>query len=146
MTVDGRLLGKSPLTAEGLTPGPHTVVLENELGQVTQRVTIEAGTTASLVVPMTAPRNAPLSGWISINAPIDVQLYENQRLLGSSQTERIMVSVGRHELEVVNEALGYRASKTVNVTPGQTANIRLESAEGTDGAERRAVGRGLRRW
>ena len=126
VTVDGRLLGKSPLTAEGLTPGPHTVVLENELGQVTQRVTIEAGTTASLVVPMTAPRNAPLSGWISVSAPVDVQLYENQRLLGSSQTDRIMVSVGRHDLEVVNEALGYRASKTVNVSPGQTSTIKLD--------------------
>ena len=89
-------------------------------------MTIEAGTTASLVVPMTAPRNAPLSGWISVNAPVDVQLYENQRLLGSSQTDRIMVSVGRHDLEVVNEALGYRASKSVNVAPGQTANIRLD--------------------
>jgi hypothetical protein len=126
VTVDGRVLGKSPLTAEGLTPGPHTVTVENELGPVTQRVTIEAGTTASLVVPMAAPKNAPLSGWIAVSAPIDVQLYENQRLLGSSQTDRIMVSVGRHDLEVVNEALGYRASKTVNVAPGQTASIKLD--------------------
>jgi len=126
VTVDGRVLGKSPLTAEGLTPGPHTVTVENELGPVTQRVTIEAGTTASLVVPMTAPKNAPLSGWIAVNAPVDVQLFENQRLLGSSQTDRIMVPVGRHDLEVVNEALGYRATKTVNVGPGQTANLRLD--------------------
>ena len=126
VTVDGRVLGKSPLTAEGLTPGQHTVVVENELGPVTQRVTIEAGTTASLVVPMTAPRNAPVSGWISVSAPVDVQLYENQRLLGSSQTDRIMVPVGRHEIEVVNETLGYRASKIVNVSPGQTANLRLD--------------------
>jgi serine/threonine protein kinase len=126
VTVDGRVLGKSPLTAEGLSAGQHTVVVENELGPVTQRVTIEAGTTASLVVPMTAPRNAPVSGWISVSAPVDVQLYENQRLLGSSQTDRIMVPVGRHEVEVVNEALGYRASKIVNVGPGQTANIRLD--------------------
>ena len=126
VSVDGRPLGRSPLTAEGLTPGQHTVVLENELGPVTQRVTIEAGTTASLVVPMSAPRNAPVSGWIAVSAPIDVQLYENQRLLGSSQTDRIMVPVGRHDIEVVNEALGYRAAKTVNVTPGQTANIRLD--------------------
>jgi hypothetical protein len=126
VSVDGRSLGRSPLTAEGLTPGQHTVVLENELGPVTQRVTIEAGTTASLVVPMSTPRNAPVSGWIAVSAPIDVQLYENQRLLGSSQTDRIMVPVGRHDIEVVNEALGYRAAKTVNVTPGQTANIRLD--------------------
>ena len=126
VTVDGRVLGKSPLTAEGLTPGPHSVTVENDLGPVTQRVTIEAGTTASLVVPMTAPKNAPLSGWIAVNAPVDVQLFENQRLLGSSQTDRIMVSVGRHDLEVVNEAIGYRAVKTVNVAPGQTATIKLD--------------------
>ena len=143
VTVDGRVLGKSPLTAEGLTPGQHTVVLENELGPVTQRVTIEAGTTASLVVPMTAPRNAPVSGWISVNAPIDVQLYENQRLLGSSQTDRIMVSVGRHDIEVVNEALGYRASKTVNVATGADREHQARSPESADGPERRAVGGSL---
>ena len=57
---------------------------------------------------------------------MDVQLFENQRLLGSSQTDRIMVPVGRHELEVVNEALGYRAVKTVNVVPGQTASLKLD--------------------
>jgi hypothetical protein len=126
VTVDGRVLGKSPLTAEGLTPGPHNVTVENDLGPVTQRVTIEAGATASLVVPMTTPKNAPVSGWIAVSVPVEVQLFENQRLLGSSQTDRIMVSVGRHELEVVNEAIGYRAMKTVNVAPGQTANIKLD--------------------
>src|SRR5215204_1401994 len=126
VTVDGRVLGKSPLTAEGLTPGPHNVTVENDLGPVTQRVTIEAGATASLVVPMTTPKNAPVSGWIAVNVPVEVQLFENQRLLGSSQTDRIMVSVGRHALEVVNEAIGYRAMKTVNVAPGQTANIKLD--------------------
>lgn len=126
VTVDGRVLGKSPLTAEGLSSGQHTVTVENDLGAVTQRVTIEPGTTASLVVPMTAPKNVPVSGWIAVNAPIDVQLFENQRLLGSSQTDRIMVPVGRHELELVNEAIGYRAVKTVNVAPGQTANVKLD--------------------
>src|SRR5262245_3915659 len=117
VSVDGRPLGKSPLTAEGLTPGQHTVVVENDLGQVTQRVNIEAGTTASLVVPMTAPKGAPLSGWIAVNAPVDVHLYENQRLLGSSQTDRIMVQAGRHDLEIVNEALGYKTTRAVNVSP-----------------------------
>jgi serine/threonine protein kinase len=126
VSVDGRVLGKSPLTAEGLTPGQHTVVLENELGPVTQRVNIEAGITASLVVPMTAPRNAPVSGWIAVSAPVDVQLFENSRLLGSSQTDRIMVSVGRHDLEIINESLGYRATKTVNVGPGQVSTIKLD--------------------
>jgi hypothetical protein len=55
-----------------------------------------------------------------------VQLYENQRLLGSSQTDRIMVPVGRHDLEIVNEALGYKASKVVNVSPGGVATVKLD--------------------
>ena len=126
VSIDGRPIGKSPLTAEGLTPGQHTVVLENDLGAVTQRVTIEAGVTASLVVPLTAPKGAPVSGWIAVNAPVDVQLYENQRLLGSSQTDRIMVPVGRHDLEIVNEALGYKATKVVNVSPGGVATVKLD--------------------
>jgi hypothetical protein len=127
VSVDGRPLGKSPLTAEGLTPGQHTVLLSNDLGEATPRVSIDAGTTQSLVVPMAAtPRGAPVSGWIAVNAPIEVQLYENQRLLGSSETDRIMVPVGRHDLEIVNQTLGYRATRVVNVNPGQVANVKLD--------------------
>ena len=126
VSVDGHTLGKSPLTAEGLAPGPHTVVLVNELGSVTQKVNIEAGATASLMVPLTASRGAGVSGWIAVNAPVDVQLYENQRLLGSSQTDRIMVPVGRHDLEIVNETLGFKASRVVNVFPGQVATLKLD--------------------
>jgi hypothetical protein len=116
------------------------VVLENDLGAVTQKVTIEAGTTASLMVPLTAPKGAPVSGWIAVTAPVDVQLYENQRLLGSSQTDRIMVPVGRHDLEVVNETLGYKTTRVVNVNPGQTATLKLDMPKASVGAQRPAVG------
>jgi hypothetical protein len=94
-------------------------------------VTIEAGATASLVVPLGAPRNVPVSGWITVAAPVDVQIYENQRLLGSSRVTQIMMSAGRHELEIVNEALGYRVSRAVTVTAGETAVIKLEWPKGS---------------
>lgn len=124
VTVDGHEYGRSPLTVEGLAPGTHAVLLENDLGSFTQEVRIEAGTTASLVVPMTTPRNAPLSGWISVTAPVELQLYEDGRLLGSSQSDRIMVSVGRHQLEMVNETVGYRDTQVVTVAPGRVAMIK----------------------
>jgi hypothetical protein len=130
VTVDGVARGVAPLMVEGLTPGAHTVVLASDLGSVTHAVTVEAGATASLVAPMTAPQGGPLSGWIAVAAPADVQVYENDRLLGSSRSDRIMVSVGRHELEVVNEALGYRTTRTVNVSPGQVAPVRLDWPKG----------------
>jgi serine/threonine protein kinase len=131
VTIDGVLFGRSPQTVEGLTPGSHSVVLTNELGSVKEDVAIEAGTTASLVVPLKGPEGSPVSGWISVAAPVDVQLFEDQRLLGSSRSDRIMVSVGRHRLEIVNETLGYRATRTIDVAPGQVSPITLELPKGS---------------
>ncbi|HXT20748.1 MAG TPA: PEGA domain-containing protein, partial [Thermoanaerobaculia bacterium] len=96
-------------------------------------VVIEAGATASLVVPMTKQPTggANVSGWIAINAPADLQVYEGGRLVGSSRSDRIMVAVGRHDLEMVNEALGYRSTKTVDVGAGQVASVRPDWPKGT---------------
>jgi len=131
VTVDGHAYGRSPLTVEGLAPGAHSVVLENDLGSIRQDVKIEAGTTASLVVPLGAPKNAPVSGWIAVNAPTPLQIFEEGRLLGSSQSDRIMVSVGRHELLLVNEGIGYSQAQVVNVTPGRVTPIKPRWPNGT---------------
>jgi len=131
VAVDGAPRGVSPLTIADLTPGEHSVALTSDRGTVKQSVTIEAGNTASLVVPMTAPDSAPLSGWISVSAPVAMQVYENKRLLGSSDMERLMVTAGKHEFEIVNEVLGYRATRTVQVPPGKVASIKLEMPKGT---------------
>jgi hypothetical protein len=131
VTVDGHVYGKSPVTVEGLAPGTHSVVLQNELGSMTQEVKIEAGTTASLVVPLTAPRNAPVSGWIAVAAPVQLQLFEDSRLVGTSESERIMVSVGRHELRMVNESVGFSRSQVVNVMPGRVTTIKPQWPDGS---------------
>src|SRR5206468_8141557 len=116
--VDGVGRGKTAV-ANGLTPGEHTVVLERELGTVKQALTVESSATASLVVPMAAPPSAPVSGWITVPAPVDVEIRENGKVLGTSQSERIMVSAGRHQLEIVSDTLGYRATSVVQVMPGK---------------------------
>ena len=70
------------------------------------------------------PQGAPVSGWITITAPAELQIYENQKLLGSSRTDRIMVAAGRHEVELSNDALGYHSAQTIQVSPGQVAKLR----------------------
>ena len=72
-----------------------------------------------------------MSGWIAITAPADLQVYEGGRLVGSSRTDRIMVAVGRHELEIVNETLGYRAVRTVDVAPGLVAAVKPDWPKGS---------------
>jgi hypothetical protein len=131
VSVDGQKKGASPVTVEGLMPGTHTVTVEGQLGAVTQQVTIESGATASLVVPLSAPQGAPVSGWISVAAPIDVQIFEKGQLIGSNRLDKIMASVGRHDLEIVNEALGLRLNRTITVTPGQVSSMRIDPPRGT---------------
>jgi serine/threonine protein kinase len=131
VTVDSLSRGISPIVISDLTPGEHTVVLESDFGSVKQSVTIEAGNTASLVVPLTAAASAPLSGWVSVSSPVAVQLFENGRLLGSNQTDRVMVSAGSHQIEVVNEVLGYRVIHSVQVPPGKVAAITIKLPNGT---------------
>jgi serine/threonine protein kinase len=131
ISIDGQPRGVAPMTIGDLEPGEHDVLLESDLGSVRQKVVIEAGVTASLVVPLTAPTGAPLSGWVSVAAPVEFQLFENGRLLGTSRTDRIMVAAGRHDIEVVNEALAYRTVRTVQVAPGRVATIAIELPNGT---------------
>ncbi|HEY7447864.1 MAG TPA: PEGA domain-containing protein [Vicinamibacterales bacterium] len=131
ISIDGQPRGVSPMTIGDLEPGEHDVLLESDLGSVRQKVTIQAGATASLVVPLTAPTGAPLSGWLSVSAPVEVQLLEAGRLLGTSRSDRIMVAAGRHDIEIVNETLAYRAIRTVQVAPGRVATISIEMPKGT---------------
>ena len=131
VTVDGQPFGRTPTVVNGLTPGPHQVILETDTERVSEQVLIEAGGTASLVVPMQRQPTGSVSGWIVVTAPAEVQIYENQRLLGTSRQDRIMVPVGRHELEFVNESLGFRATRNVDVGNGQVVSVRPEWPRGT---------------
>jgi hypothetical protein len=120
VSVDGEQRGVSPLSLDNLTPGAHQVSVQ--MGARTQRrtVTIEAGATASLVFS-----NAPTggeSGWLAPRAATQLQIFEGGRLLGNTDSERIMLPVGNHDIEFVADALGFRARRSVTITPGQTAN------------------------
>ena len=131
MTVDGKYVGRSPVSVADLTAGTHTVVMQHDVGTLTERVLIESGRTASLVVAMGSTPKSAAAGWIRLDVPADVQVFENGRRIGSSDLERIMLPVGRHDLEFVNEALGYRAQRAVQVTPGQVSSVRLEWPRGS---------------
>jgi hypothetical protein len=131
VSVDDVPRGPSPVAVDDLAAGEHVVSVTSDLASVKQRVTVAAGSTASVVVPLMPAEGAPVSGWIAVNTPADVQIFENKKLLGTSQSDRIMVSAGRHDLELVNETLGYRATKVVQVAPGKVSAVRVDWPKGT---------------
>jgi hypothetical protein len=131
VSIDGTPVGTTPMTIIELIPGDHTVTFENALGSISQKVTIEAGVSASLVVPMGMPAGAVASGWLSVKSPLVVDLQENGRLLGNSGIDKIMLPVGRHEIDLVNDQIAFRDTRTVQVSPGRTVAIEVTLPKST---------------
>ena len=65
-----------------------------------------------------------------MRAPFTIEIREGGRLLGTTDTERIMVATGRHDLELVNETLGFRVTRSIQVPPGKVAPINLDLPNG----------------
>jgi len=132
VSVDGVRRGTAPMVVTDLAPGDHLVVLDAEAGSVKQNVTIESGVQASLVVPMgTAAVPSQASGWLGVMSPIELQVRQDDRVLGTSLSERIMLPVGRHDIELVNETLGFRVSRSVQIAAGRTAAVNVDLPNGT---------------
>jgi hypothetical protein len=121
--VDGRNRGITPITISNLSEGTHKVVLESSAGSVSRAVTIKANAQASI-------SEAIFSGWIAVFAPFELQIVANKRVIGTTESDRIMVPPGTYELELVNAALKFRQTRTVEVEPGKTAAVNIKSAEG----------------
>jgi hypothetical protein len=127
--IDGEARGVAPLTLSDLTAGQHVVVVQGTGQPVSRTVTVQEGVVTSLVVSLTGA-SAFASGWLAISG-VPVQIMENGTLLGSTETARILVPAGSHDLELTNAALGYHAKRTVQVAPGQTLTITLKVPQGT---------------
>jgi hypothetical protein len=97
---------------------------------VKQRVLIQAGVTSSVLAPVSTATAGPVSGWLTVKSPVAIEIRENGRLVGTTEADRIMMAAGRHDLELVNETLGYRATRSVQVPPGKVASLALEMPQG----------------
>ena len=129
--VDGEARGQAPITISNLNGGDHAVTVRSGSGDAINRtVTVQAGTTASLVITMPGA-GAFASGWLAISSPVPLQVMERGTLLGTTDVPRILLPTGSHELELVNAALSYRAARTVTIAGGQTATFTVIPPRGT---------------
>jgi PEGA domain len=125
VSVDGIERGPSPLTIDGLTPGEHQVVVRGEAGTFRRVVEIKPRETLSLVISATEPAViAP--GWLSVTSPVTMQLREAGRLIGTTETDRLMLPAGEHDIEISNEALAYRVTRKLTIAPGKTTTSAVE--------------------
>ena len=120
ISVDGKARGVTPMTMRDLSPGEHTVVLESMQGSVRRTVTITEGKTETLAESIYA-------GWLHVSAPMDVSIAEGARALQLDTGNRVMLKPGAHEITVQNRALGFSLTQSVEIEPGATANLDIET-------------------
>lgn len=129
VSIDGAPQGVSPIAMDGLEPGQHEVAVRATSGTIRRTVSIKAGETVSLIVSPTTPAADPTAvsaGWMSVSAPIALQLREGGKLIGTSESDRLMLTAGDHDIEFTNDALGFSTRKVVRIAPGRTAATRID--------------------
>jgi hypothetical protein len=118
-----------------LEAGRHVVTVMSGDSVLSETVTIEPGRSASLVVPI-APASAPVAvapaiGWVEVRAPVPVEVYEGESLVGNGRNPRVVLKPGRHVLRLSNGELNVDATRTVQVQPGATASLALQLPPGS---------------
>jgi hypothetical protein len=123
VSVDGVERGTAPLVVDRLAAGEHRLVVRNQ-GAVYQRsVILEAGTTSTVVV---GTNLAAAAGWLTVQTPLPLQIHEAGGLIGLTETSRLMLAPGEHQLTFSDERTGFRVSRGVRITAGQTTTVAIE--------------------
>jgi hypothetical protein len=86
-------------------------------------VTTPAPAVATAAAAATAPAG-PRFGGITVTSPIELQVFKDGTLLGTTGGN-IAVAEGAQNLLFVNETLGFRTSQTVTVKFGQMTNVKI---------------------
>ncbi len=130
VSVDGVDRGTSPLTIAALAAGNHAVVVRGARGSIRRTVAVKAGETVSLLVTPIAPA-APAPGWLSVRSSTRLELREGGKLLGTTESDQLMLAAGIHDIELVNDAVGYRNRRQMEVRPGETTIVPVELPYGS---------------
>jgi hypothetical protein len=68
----------------------------------------------------------PAAGWLTIASPFEVEVKQNNEVLGVSATSRIMLPAGRHDVMLVNSSLEYAEPARIDISAGRVTTFRLE--------------------
>jgi hypothetical protein len=130
VTLDGVPKGTTPVVVADLPPGQHRVTVSAGENTINRTVTVTRGATSTLVVS-TAPSSAGASGgWLTVHTPIEMEILQDGRILGSTRMERLMLPVGSHRIEFANASLEVSLTRTVQIAAGKTMSLAIPLPSG----------------
>jgi serine/threonine protein kinase len=112
-------------TETGAADSPHEA--PTGAAEAVKQVSPAGAAAAALTPPAAAavePPPAP-TGWLSVSGPLIVQVFEKGKSIGSGR-DRITLPSGKHDVELVNDDLGYRVSRSIDVQPGKGVTVQQE--------------------
>ena len=145
VVVDGQSAGVTPLQLK-ISPETRSIsVVDNRPVQKPETIVGSTGQQNPTPEPGPAPAPKPAAraadapvtvppaqraGGMRFLSPIELEVFEGDKRLGSTATGIVSAPAGRHELELVNSVLGYRARQMVDVTPGQVVSVAVSPPNG----------------
>jgi len=132
--IDGVERGVSPLRVEGVQPGDHEVTIRTERGPVRRSVKVQPQETVSLIISSAiAPAEpaAVTAGWLTVASSIPLQLREDGKVIGTTESDRVMLPAGDHDVELANDSLGFKAQRKIHINAGKTTATRIDLPNGT---------------
>ena len=130
--VNGRQIGVTPLTLT-LTPEIRSVRVQAQSAPapvdvvaVQTPVVDPAADSAAAALASARERR----GGLRLVSPVEVQVLEGERVLGSSADGPVVTTAGRHTLDFINPAVGYRSRQVVDIKAGQIVRMNVAMPDG----------------
>jgi serine/threonine protein kinase len=133
--VDGRQVGVTPFQI-GVGSAVHSIrVLSHEAAPAAAvpsppSPSVPAANDARNASALALAAQRQRSGGLRLTSPIELQVLEGERVLGSSADGPIVASAGVHQLDFINTALGYRSRQTVNIRAGEIIPLKVQPPDG----------------
>lgn len=128
-------LSKPP--AFGMQPGLSTEHVLTRDGQPADRpIAMAVGPALSWVrmttpPPIVVPGAAPADATLRISSPMPLKVMEAGKLLGAVPGGDLKLAPGRHDLELVNEAVEYRQAHSIEVAGGESIVVQVAPRPGS---------------
>lgn len=129
VTIDGAARGVTPLTVTDLSPGTHRIGITNNGTTVFRTVNVTAGAMTAVVASV-APAGAT-GGWLTIQAPLELQVIEAGDVVGTTSAARLMLPAGHHDLLLSAPAYEFQTSISAQIVAGRTVTVPVSVPNGT---------------
>lgn len=134
-------VASAEVTIESTRAGDLVVVDGREVGVTPYRLTVDSSVRSIGLVSPARPQGAAGAatpaetahasmGGLRLTSPIDLDVLDGERVLGSSADGLVAVAAGIQQLDLLNNRLGYRERVTVEIEAGQVRTLEVKPPDG----------------